>query len=208
MSKMRKLVLLSLVWAVSGCVNLGLGGDKDSLPIIYYVMEDAGRSIPDSAPASLTLLMADTEAGAFYDTDDVAFSDKSGTRGYYLFARWTERPGKRFADLLLGRLERDKVFAAVAQSGSNTRGDWLLTTEILELYHDAVKQPGMVRMELRAEVVDLESRSLLARKTFIQSAPASSYDAAGAHKAFNEAVTRTLDEMSDWLKKLSAKPDL
>lgn len=205
MSKMRKIVWLPLVLAMSGCVNLGLGGDKDASPIIYYVMEDAGRSIPDLAPASLTLLMADTEAGAFYDTDEMAFSNQSGTRGYYVFARWTERPGKRFTDLMLGRLEREKVFAAVAQSGSNTRGDWLLTTDILELYHDAAKQPGLVRFELRAEVVDLNSRSLLARKTFVQSVPASSYDASGAHKAFNEAVTRTLNEMSEWLKKLSAK---
>lgn len=206
MITMRKFVCLPLLLALSGCVNLGLGGDKDAPPIIYYVLEDAGRTTPMPAPSSLNLLMADTEAGAFYDTDDMAFSNQPGTRGYYLFARWSERPGKRFTDLLLGRLEREKIFMTVTQSGSNTRGDWLLATEIIELYHDAAQQPGSVRMELRAEVVSLNTRTLLARRTFTQSVAVTSYDAAGAHKAFNEAATRTLNEMADWLKELSAKP--
>ncbi len=205
MINIRKLFWLSLALTLSGCVNLGLGGDKDAPSIIYYVMEDAGRTISAAAPAPHSVLMADTQAGSFYDTDDMAFSNQPGTRGYYLFARWTERPGKRFSDLLLGRLEREKIFAAVAQSGSNTRGDWLLTTEILDFYHDAAKQPGTARMELRAEVIDLNTRTLLARRTFTQSVPVSSYDAAGAHKAFNEAVTLTLNDVGDWLKGLADK---
>lgn len=202
---MRTFLWLPFVLALPGCVNLGLGGDKDAPSIIYYVMEDAGRAATQSSPSPLVLLVADTNAGAFYDNDNMAFSDKPGTRGYYLYARWTERPGKRFTDLLLGRLEREKIFAAVAQTGNSTRGDRLLTTEILDFYHDAANQPGMVKVELRAEITDLNTRTLLARKIFAQSVTVSSYDAAGAHKAFNEAVTRTLNEMSDWMRGLAEK---
>lgn len=205
MIKIRELLWLPLVLSVSGCVNLGLGGDKDAPSIIYYVMEDAGRSVSPTSSSPLSLLLADTDAGAFYDNDSMAFSNQPGTRGYYIFARWTERPGKRFTDLMLGRLEKEKVFSSVAQSGSGTRGDWLLTTEILDFYHDASKQPGTVKMELRAEVADLNTRVLLARKTFAKSVAVTSYDAAGAHKAFNEAVTLTLNEVNDWLKGLADK---
>jgi cholesterol transport system auxiliary component len=204
--KLRNIAWLSLVLALSGCVNLGLGGDKDAPAIVYYVLEDGGRTASAVALSPRTLLMADTAAAAFYDTDGMAFSSQPGTRGYYQFARWSERSGKRFTDLLLARLEREKVFAAVAQSGASVRGDWLLTTEILDLYHAAAQQPGVVKMEVRAEVIDLKTRTLLARKTFTQSVAVSSYDAAGAYKAFNEAATRTLNEMADWLKELSGKP--
>jgi cholesterol transport system auxiliary component len=206
MMKLRNLNWLLLALALSGCVNLGLGGDSDARTIVYYVLEDGGRVAPPAAPATRTLLMADTAAGAFYDTDGMAFSSKPGTRGYYQLARWSERSGKRFTDLLLARLEREKVFATVAQTGSNVRGDWLLATEILDLYHDAARQPGIVKMELRAEVVDLKTRALLARKTFSQSVAVSSFDAAGAHKAFNDAATRNLNELTDWLRELSGKP--
>ena len=46
------------------------------------------------------LLVLDTTASGFYDSDQLVFSRAAGTRGQYQFARWTERPGKRFADLL------------------------------------------------------------------------------------------------------------
>lgn len=201
----RNFLLLSLA-LLSGCVNFGLAGEDDPRALVYYVLEDAGRPVPAAAPAPRALLLADTTAGAFYDSDGMAFSSAPGTRGYYQFARWSERAGKRFADLLLARIEREKVFSTVAPSGSNVRGELLLTTDILEFYHDAARQPGTVKMELRAEVVDLKTRKLLARKTFVQSIGVSTYDAAGAHKAFNEAATRTLDEVADWLKELAGRP--
>ena len=141
-----------------------------------------------------------------YDTDGMAFSGTPGTRGYYQYARWSERASKRFGDLLLTRLERERIFATVAQTGGNVRGNWLLTTDILDLHHDAAERPGVVRMELRAEVVDLGSRALLARKTFVQSVAVPSYDAAGAHQAFDRAATLTLDAIADWLKALANKP--
>lgn len=202
----RNLVWLSLALVLTGCVNFGLAGEDDPRAIVYYVMEDAGRTAQAATPAQQrTLLLADTTAGAFYDTDGMAYSSAPGTRGYYQFARWSERSGKRFADLLLARLEREKIFAAVAQSGSNVRGELLLTTDILDLYHAAVQQPGFVKLELRAEVTDLKTRTLLARKTFVQSVPVSSFDAAGAHRAFNQAATNTLNEVADWLKELASK---
>lgn len=202
----RNLAALSLLVALSGCVSFGITGEEDSPAIIYYVLEDAGRSMQETAPAPLTLLLADTTAGAFYDTDGMAFSTRAGTRGYYQFARWSERSGKRFSDLLLARLEREKIFAAAVQSGSSARGDWLLLTDILDLHHDAAQQPGVVRLELRAEVINLKTRKLLARKSFAQVVPAASYDAAGAHKAFEQAATLTLNEVADWLKGLASKP--
>lgn len=203
---LRNLAWLSLALALSGCVNLGLPGEENSPAIVYYVMEDAGRPVADSAPSMHTLLLADTTAGAFYDTDGMAFSSKAGTRGYYQFARWSERSSKRFSDLLLGRLEREKIFASVAQSGSSVRGDWLLMTDILDLHHDAAQQPGMVKMQLRAELVDLKTRKLLDRKIFTLDIAVSSFDAVGAHQAFNQAATRSLNEIADWLKELASKP--
>ncbi len=204
---MKKPIMLFALAALSGCVNLGLdGGGKNAPEMTYYVLEDAGRAAtaPATQPARAVVL-TDTQAGAFYDTDNIAFSRRPGTRGTYQFARWTERPGKRMTDLLIERLEREGLFKAVVQTGTNVRGDWLLTTDILDLYHDAATEPGQVRLVLRAEVSDLASRSLLGRKTFVQTVPAASYDVAGAHQAFNKAATGVLNDLADWLKMLSTK---
>lgn len=188
-----------------GCVSLDLPGVNSNTPVVYYVLEDAGRTAPTATPSPKTLVLVDTLTGTFYDNDGMAFSKESGTRGNYQFARWTERPGKRFSDLLINRLDQEKLFAAVAQTGTNVHGDWLLTTEIIEIYHDAAKQPGTVRLVLRAAVTDLQTHTLVSRKLFTQNVAAFSYEAAGAHQAFNQAVTLMLNDMADWLKTLSGK---
>lgn len=206
MNKALRLVLGGVALACQGCVSLDIPGITSGTTLTYFVLEDAGRPLPPAAvPAARTLILVDTQTGTFYDTDAMAFSRQAGTRGHYQYARWTERPGKRFTDLLLARLEQEKLFAAVAQPGNNVRGDWLLTSEMVEFYHDAVKEPGTVRLVLRAEVTDLKSHTLLARRVFTQVVPAPRYEASGAHQAFNQATTAMLNELADWLRALAGK---
>lgn len=211
----RALTLLVGAAALGGCVNFG---DKaDSIPLVYYVLDDAGSAVPASpaGTASLkgaglpdpgagagspapTLLVLDTTTGGFYDTDQLIFSRTAGTRGQYQFARWTERPGKRFADLMRARLDRQGGWQ-VSAAGGHVRGDVLLDTELVEFYHDAASEPGQVRLVLRAELVDLKQRRLLGRRVFEQRVPLTRYDASGAAQASNLAVSRTLDDLNAWL---------
>jgi cholesterol transport system auxiliary component len=145
-----------------------------------------------------TLLVLDTTAEGFYDTDQLIFSRSAGTRSQYQFARWTERPGKRFADLMRARLDHQGTWN-VSAAGGYVRGDLLLDTELVDFYHDASSNPGQVRMELRAELVDLKKRILLGRRVFEQQVPLTTYDAAGAARASSLATSRVLDDLAAWL---------
>jgi cholesterol transport system auxiliary component len=195
------LVLAALSLVLTGCVNFG---EKTKIPaVVYYVLNDP---VPATDPAPLradaqTLLVLDTTTGSFYDTDQLVFSRSAGTRGQYQFARWTERPGKRFADLMRTRLDRQGAWN-VSAAGGYVRGDVLLDTELFEFYHDAASEPGQMRLVLRAELVDLKQRALLGRRVFEQQVPLTTYDAAGAAQAANLAVSRALDELSAWLATL------
>lgn len=195
------LALAALSLLLTGCVNFG---EKTKIPaVVYYVLNDP---VPATDPAPLradaqTLLVLDTTTGSFYDTDQLVFSRSTGTRGQYQFARWTERPGKRFADLMRTRLDRQGAWN-VSAAGGYVRGDMLLDTELVEFYHDAASEPGQMRLVLRAELVDLKQRALLGRRVFEQQVPLATYDAAGAAQAANLAVSRVLDELSAWLTTL------
>ena len=145
-----------------------------------------------------TLLVLDTTTARYYNTDQLIFSRSPGTRGQYQLARWTERPGKRFADLMRIRLDQQSAWR-VSAAGGYVNGDVLLDTELVEFYHDATSNPGHVRLELRAELVDLKKRSLLGRRVFAQNVPLATYDAAGAAMASNLAVSRALDDLGVWL---------
>lgn len=192
------LFLAALSLMLIGCVNFG---EKANTPaMVYFVLNDP---VPTAEPAPLradapTLLVLDTTTGSFYDTDQIVFSRSAGTRGQYQFARWTERPGKRFADLMRARLDRQGAWN-VSASGGYVRGDMLLDTELVEFYHDAASEPGQMRLVLRAELVDLKQRTLLGRHVFEQQVPVATYDAAGATQAANLAASRALDDLSAWL---------
>lgn len=214
------LPVAALVLLLGGCINIG---EKSEGPgVVYYVLSDpAGKDpgpaaqaagetpAPAAAPAPApapsdsapTLLVLDTRAGSFYDSDQLVFSRSAGTRGQYQFARWTERPGKRFADLMRARLDRQGAWN-VSDAGGYVRADRLLDTELVEFYHDAASQPGQVRLVLRAELLDPRQRRLLGRRVFEQQVPLKSYDAKGAAEASNVAVGRVLDDLVAWLATL------
>jgi cholesterol transport system auxiliary component len=211
------LALLALSASLTGCISLG----ASSAPaVVYYVLNDAAPAAPatplpatalkDSDPLrskervesyAPTLVVLDTGAGGFYDTDQLIFSRSADTRGQYQFARWTERPGKRFADLMRARLDRQGIWH-VSAGGGYVRSDLLLDTELVEFYHDATRDPGQMRLVLRAELVDMKQRKLLGRRVFEQQVPLASYDAAGAAQASSQAVGRVLDDLSVWLASL------
>lgn len=203
---MKKILsVTALALALAGCISFdGKGG---AAPTIYYVLDDvvpvdaaapATGAPADAGAARRTLLVLDTTSSGFYDNDQLVFSRTPGTRGYYQFARWTERPGKRFADLMRSRLDRLGGYRVAAASGQ-VRGDLLLDTELIEFYHDARSQPGQVHLVLRADLLDLKRRTLLDRRVFEQRVPVATYDAAGAAAASGIAVGHTLDQLAAWL---------
>lgn len=203
---MKPMLALLLALLIAGCVNFG--DQPDTPAVVHYVLDDAGGVSPPASPAAggevppaaapPTLLVLDTAAGGFYDSDQLVFSRSPGTRGQYQFARWTERPGKRFAELMRARIEQGGRYR-VAAAGGYVRGDLLLDTELVEFYHDAASAPGVVRLRLRVELVDLGRRTLLAHRVFETEAALASYDAAGAAEASAVAVGRTLDALTVWL---------
>ncbi|OGU22534.1 MAG: hypothetical protein A2580_03565 [Hydrogenophilales bacterium RIFOXYD1_FULL_62_11] len=192
------LILLATSMMLSGCLNLA---DASKAPaVVYYVLNDAAPAAVSPVTAGPSLRVLDTTTGNFYDTDQLVFSRSADTRGLYQFARWTERPGKRFADLMRARLDRQGSWNVSV--GGYVRADWLLDTELVEFYHDAVSEPGQVRLVLRADVIDIKQRKLLGHRVFEQQVPLASYDAAAAAQASSLAVGRMLDDLSVWLASL------
>jgi len=182
--------------ALAGCMSFG-----QQAPQRYYVLDApaGGSTAAGSAPRSSTLLVAPATASSFYETQDIAYSRAPGVRAHYQYHSWTERPSRRITELVVARLERAGQFKAVVPALSGVRGDVVLNLHLAELYHDAADAPGSARVELAAELIDPARRTLLARRTFERAAPAKSYDAPGAVRAFDQAVATLLDDIAAWV---------
>lgn len=192
----RNIAALAVLAAVLGACSLP--GEREALH--YYVLHAAGEPVKAKATRPATLFVASTSAAGFYDAQPIAYSRSPGSRGYYQLNRWTERPSRRLHALLLERLRQSGVFeAVVGPAAGGPRGDLVLDTRLEELYHDAASRPGAVRVTLSATLADPANRELLAQRSFTRSAPAASYDAAGAVTGFHQAVGALLDDVAAWL---------
>ncbi len=161
----------------AACVSAGA-----RQPERYFVLEPRA-----AAPARFSVRVAPTTASSFYDTQEIAYSRTAGTRAYYQFNRWTERPQRMVEVALAARLE-----------GNGDDTGLVLRTNVDEMYHDAVQRPGTARIAVTAQLVEA-SGAVLASRRFIQTAPALSYDADGAVRGFDEALRVLADEIVAWI---------
>jgi len=201
--KLALVLLCGLGTGLAGCVSF-----QDVPPREYYVLDDLAKTgaSRQAAPAGRVLLVNAASASPFYDTQNLVFSRSPGQRAYYQFAGWTERPGRRLSELLMRRLETRGSFKSVAATTAGIKGDFVLSTRLEEFYHDTGANPGSVRVEVSAELVDYAGRTIVAQRRFAQSVPAAGENAQAAVAAFNRAATTLLDEMSAWIEGAAAQP--
>jgi len=179
---MRPIAALLLAAVLSACA---VPGPREA---DRYFLLDAGAAPAVAPGAGAAVAVAPTTAAGFYDTQDIAYSRAPGTRGYYQFNRWTERPQRSFHAQLAARVP-----------GGGPQAAWRLDTHLEEIYHDAAQPPGTARITVRAELVEAASRRVAARRTFTRSAPAASYDAPGAVQGFNQALAALLGDIEAWV---------
>ncbi len=193
---LRALPAASLT-ALGGCGTLTSSAPRFE----YFIIEDV-RGAPVTAPVARldrTLLLTGGTTQALYDSDRIVFTRDGAGRAYYQYSNWSERPARRILALAEMRLSDSGRFRAVAQTVAGVRGDLVLSLRLDELIHDDAATPGTVRVAVTCDLIDWRSRTLLARRSFEQSAPTPTRDSRGAARAASVAVGALLDELTAWV---------
>jgi cholesterol transport system auxiliary component len=177
---MKRAIVVLAAALLAGCASSGSRQAER-----YYVLEAPAATAAHPVPA---VRVGRTSAASFYDTQDIAYSRAPGTRAYYQFNRWTERPQQAIHAQLVSRLE-----------GGGQKSHLVLNTRVEEIYHDAATPPGTARIAIAAQLADAASGAVLARRSFSRSAPAASYDAPGAVQGFRQALGALLDDVAAWI---------
>lgn len=224
------MVTFACLCTQTGCAGLGLGAPRPvtwftlndlredtallanqaAVPAVASAM--AGRqntavnqnqAVPTQARAAITnkaLIIDTVNANPFYDSTQLAYSRSDIARAYYQFAAWTERPGKRLADLVEKRIAARGSFPIVAASTAGLSGDLVLALHLDELFHDAASRPAVARVAVRARLIDQRHRTLIAQRAFDSGVPVEKADAASAVRALSLATTKMLDELATWVE--------
>jgi cholesterol transport system auxiliary component len=199
---MARVMVCALTVLVAGCGSLSL--TNTSPKVDYFVLRDLALPAAPTAGTpprnSRVLLIAGSTSQSLFDSERMVFTKDGISRSYYQFANWSDRPASSVAGLAETRLSRVGGFKTVAQSTSALRTDLLLSLRLNELTHDDSISPGVVRLDVTADLLDWRTRELIARRTFTQKVEVDSRDSIGGAQAANRAVTTMLDELSLWVE--------
>lgn len=198
---MARVAVFALAWSavlLAGCISVSVGNGESAQQIQYRLSDlappppPAGRTIPRS------LVVVAMPSVGIGDTFAMTYSPAPQQRALYQYASWADRPSSRIVQLLVRRIEARGLFASVSELGRGLGGDLSLHVTIDELVHDTASDRG--RLQVRAELIDRTTRTMIARRRFEAAVPVNQENAQGAVDALSRALTTVLDELVPWIE--------
>jgi cholesterol transport system auxiliary component len=189
--------LKPLVYAIllTGCT--GLQAPKVDTPHIY--MLDARASVDkQQTKRDLVLAVSMPRARPGFDTPQMAYLRKPHELNYFVVNQWADTPARMLDSLLVQTLEQSMSFRAVVHAASVVPANVRLDTELIRLQQDFSTQPSKVQLTLRAQLIDVTGKRVLAVKVFDDSENAASDDAYGGVVAANLMLQRVLSQLADF----------
>ncbi len=151
-----------------------------------------------AATGELTLLISSTSARSGFESSRMIYLKKRHEIEYFTQNQWVDSPARMLAPLLLQALESTGKYRAVIPLRSAASADLRLDTEIVRLQQEFLTKPSQVRFTVRAQLVDLRSKSVLATREFDVIEKAESDDPYGGVIATNRAVQIMLQQIADF----------
>jgi len=163
--------LLVLAIAVSACSGTLL--PKPPPPPARFTL-DGPRSGPPQAPtraagpmtAVLAVAVALPRAAPGYDSHRMLYQQRPLELEAFAFHEWVETPAQMLAPLLVRALQDSGAFRVVLLAPSSALAGWRLETELLRLHQDFTARPSQLRLGLRAVLLDVASRQVVAWREF------------------------------------------
>jgi len=169
-----------------------------------YLLDTRPAERPARPQRGLVLLVSIPQARAGYDTDQMAYVREPYGLEYFTKSRWADAPSRMLAPLLVQTLEQAGGFRTVVQAPSTVPADLRLDTELVRLQQDFGARPSRVELAVRAQLVDLRSRQVLATAEFEEVEMTQRDDAYGGVIAANRALQRMLARLADFCAEQSA----
>lgn len=198
------LTIAFLLLLLPSCVSL-VKPPKEATTT-YLLTVDETVPPTEREPLPLVLYVPRATAPSFLDSTKIVFSRSAETLNAYQYAQWAEPPPARITALLVQHLERQSIFAAVTRHTSGTSPDLALNLDLLDFRHDATTPPGNAVLRLRAEIIDLKNTRIVATRLFDERADVQTADAATVARTLGDIARRTIENVSNWIGELAAKP--
>ncbi len=187
--------LLATAALLSACTALKL---PEPASQNTFLLDAQPAAAAQPARRDLVLAVGETHARPGFDTSAMAYSRRPNELEHFARNRWADAPAQMLAPLIVQAVEQAGGFRAVVRGRSPAAADLRLDTELVRLQQDFAVQPSRIELTLRAQLVDLRNRRVLAAREFDELEPASSDDPYGGVTAANRALARLLGKLASF----------
>lgn len=182
----------SAALVASGC-GLSLGQAEPEAVKIYDLAPDLPP--PAAVRRDLRLFVSEPKAATDYASERMVYTKRRFELDYFVRSQWAAEPARLLEPWLVQALELSRAFASVSAGANSPPADLRLNTEILTLRQEFTTVPSQARVVIRAQLIDVAHRRIVASKTLEAVEPATSDDAYGGVDAVNRALSRILREL-------------
>jgi len=148
------------------------------------------------AAGAPTLIVNPPHAAAGFDSPHIVYMREAHKLEHFAHSDWIDPPARMLAPLIVAAIEESGAFRAVVATPSPALGELRLDTEIIRLQHDFQAQPSRVRFTLRAYLVEVKTRRVLASREFDRAVPAAGENPYAGVVAANLAVRAVLADLA------------
>ena len=162
-----------------------------------YAIEAQFSSITNNT-GELTLLVNTPSARSGFESARMIYLKKPHEIDHFAQSQWVDSPARMLAPLLLQALESTAKYRSVIPVRSAAAAELRLDTEIIRLQHEFLTRPSQIHLTVRAQLIDLRNKSVLATREFDVTEEADSDDPYGGVIATNRAVKIVLQQIADF----------
>lgn len=182
-----------LATALTGCADLPRPGASPEVQT--YLLSPRQASAPAVAGNGPVLVVSPPQAQPGYDTPRMVYTKRAHELEYFGRNQWADLPTAMLGSVLVNALSASGRFPAVIAGPTSISGELRLDIKIVSLQQEFDLTPSRVRVSLRAQLVDLNNRNVLATRTFERVQAAPSEDPYGGVVAINQALEQLLDQL-------------
>lgn len=194
----RLLLTLFSVALLAACGSLR---SPPTSAVHLYTLDAYASVVASSSSHDVVLALTMPRASPGFDTTQMAYQRQPHQIEYFALNRWIDTPAHMLEPLLLQSLEQSQGFSAVVRTPTLVTAKVRLETEVIRLQQDFTSKPSRIQFTLRAQLVDISTKRVLAVKVFNVMESAASDDVQGGVAAANLALKHVLDQVLDFCLK-------
>ena len=189
---MKKLCLSIFIFLLAGCTAL----QAPHIEHTHRYLLNAQAAATAATKRNRALAISPSTARPGYDTPQIAYLRQPLELEYFATHRWADTPAHMLRPLLMQALESQ--YSAVVSAPGQVTAHLRLDTELIRLQQDFTSAPSRVQLTVKAQLIDVQEKRIIAVQVFDESETSASEDAYGGVLAANRALERILTHLTEF----------